>query len=150
MVVVMFMRVKSEAAGHIKQFFNEIKSRFNEIESRFNRKPKYTRFDNGKELVNAEVKKWVAEKGIVIETTAPYSPSQHGMAEQMNRTLIEGTHAMLFGRSLPPSLWAEAVTHCVYIRNHSPTQALGNWTPFEVWHSLKPDVSHFQEFGQDI
>ena len=143
MVVVMFMKAKSEAAGHIKQFFNE-------IESRFDRKPKYAHFDNGKQLVNTEVKRWAAEKGIVIETTAPYSPSQHGTAERMNRTLIEGTHAMLFAKGLPPSLWAEAVTHCAYIRNRSPTQALGNRTPFEAWHGSRPNVAHFQEFGRDI
>ena len=143
MVTVMFMRAKSEAAGHIKQYVNE-------IERKFDRRTKYLRFDNGKELVNAEVKKFAAEKGIVIETTAPYSPSQHGTAERMNRTLLELTRAMLIGQKLPPSLWAEAVTHATYIRNRSPTQALGNRTPFEAWHGSRPDVRHFQEFGRDV
>ena len=27
------------------------------------------------------MKKWVAEKGITIETTAPYLPSQNGIAK---------------------------------------------------------------------
>ena len=143
MVTVMFMKVKSEAAGHIKQFVNE-------IERRFDRKTKYLRFDNGKELVNAEMKKWAAERGIIIETTAPYSPSQHGTAERMNRTLLELTRAMLIGAALPPSLWAEAVAHATYIRNRSPTRALGNGTPFEAWHGKRPDVRHFQEFGRDV
>ena len=143
MVTVVTMKVKSEATGHIKQYVNE-------IERRFDRKPKYLRFDNGKELVNAEVKKFAAEKGIVIETTAPYSPSQHGTAERMNRTLLELTRAMLIEKNLPPSLWAEAVTHATYIRNRSPTQALGDRTPFEAWHGSRPDIGHFQEFGRDV
>ena len=143
MVTVMFMKAKSEATGHIKQYVNE-------IERRFDRKTKYLRFDNGKELVNAEVKKFAAEKGIVIETTAPYSPSQHGTAERMNRTLLELTRAMLIEKKMPPSLWAEAVTHATYIRNRSPTQALESRTPFEAWHGSRPDVGHFQEFGRDV
>ena len=143
MTVVMVMKKKGEATDMIKKFFNE-------IESRFDRKAKYARFDNGKELVNSEVKKWAGEKGIVIETTAPYSSSQHGTAERKNRSLLEGTRAILIAQNLPPSLWAEAVTHCAYIGNRSPTRALGNRTPFEAWHGSKPHVAHFQEFGRDV
>ena len=142
MVTIMFMKNKSEAAGLIKQYVNE-------IERRFDRKPKYLRFNNGKELVNTEVKKFAAEKGIVIETTSPYSPAQHGTAERMNRTILELTRAMLIEKNLPASLWAEAVTHATYIRNRSPTQALGNRTPYEAWHGSRP-VRHFQEFGRDV
>ena len=63
---------------------------------------------------------------------------------------MEGTRAMLIAKSLPPSLWAVAVTHATYVRNRSPTQALGNRTPYEAWHGSKPDVLHFQEFGRDV
>ena len=62
------MKTKGEATNYIKQYINEIKKKFD-------RKPKYLRFDNGKELVNREVSQWAVEKGIAIETTAPYSPS---------------------------------------------------------------------------
>jgi hypothetical protein len=51
------------------------------IEKKFRRTLKFLCFNNGKELVNKEIEKWAAEKGIVIKTTAPYSPSQHGAAE---------------------------------------------------------------------
>ena len=99
--------------------------------------------------MNTKVKKFAAEKSIVIDTTTPYSPSQHSTAERMNRTLLELTCAMLIERKLPPSLWAEAVTHATYIPNCSPMQALGDHTPFEAWHGSRPDVGHFQEFGRD-
>jgi hypothetical protein len=68
------MKTKGEATAQIKAYVAV-------IEKKFGRTPKYLCFDNGKELVNKEVEKWAAEKEIVIETTAPYSPSQHGAAE---------------------------------------------------------------------
>jgi hypothetical protein len=139
----LFMKGKGEATERIKKYILE-------IEKKFSRTPKYLRFDNGKELVNKEVTRWAAEKGIVIETTALYSPSQHGTAERFNRTLMELAQAMLIARGLPPFLWAEAVAHAAYIRNRSPTKALNGMTPHEAWTGEKPDVSHFREFGCDV
>ena len=142
-VTVFFMKTKDEATNYVKQYLTE-------IEKKFDRKPKYIRFDNGKELVNKEMIRWAAEKGIVIETTAPYSPSQHGTAERMNRTLLELARAMLIEMGLRPSLWPEAVAHATYIRNRSPTRALENKTPYEAWHGKRPNVRHFKEFGSDV
>ena len=73
------------------------------------------RIDNGKELINEEIKKWAAERGIILETTAPYSPSQNGVAEWFNRTLLELARAMLIAKNLPTFLWDEAVSHANYI-----------------------------------
>jgi transposase InsO family protein len=109
-VTTLFMKWKSQATERIKAYINT-------IEKKFDRNPKYLRFNNGKELVNKEVERWAAEKEIVIETTAPYSPSQHGMAERFNHTLLELAHAMLIAKNLPAFLWPEAVAHAAYIRN---------------------------------
>ena len=137
------MKNKGEATARIKAYVAAIEKKFGQI-------PKYLRFDNGKELVNKEIEKWAAEKGIVIETTAPYSPSQHGAAERFNRTLLELGRAMLIEKNLPAFLWPEAVAHAAYIRNRSPTRALDGKTPHEAWTGRKPDVSHFREFGCDV
>ena len=104
--------------------------------------PKWIRFDNGKELVNEETRKWANEKGIIIETTAPYSPSQNGVAEIFNRTLLELARAMLISSKLPTFLWDEAISHTNYLRNRAPTRALQGKTPLEAWTGQKPNVSH--------
>jgi len=62
---------------HIKEHANKIKQCFGKALT-------FLRVDNGKELVNEEVKKFCAEEGITIETSAPYSPSQNGIAEHFN------------------------------------------------------------------
>jgi transposase InsO family protein len=109
-VTTLFLKTKDQAGSRIKEHVNM-------IEKQYTRLPKYLRFDNGKELVNEGLKKWAAEKGIIIETTAPYSPSQNGVAERFNRTLLELARAMLFEKNLPVFLWDEAVAHAAYLRN---------------------------------
>jgi IS30 family transposase len=142
-VIVLFLREKGEAAIRIKE-------RVGKVKQRFGKGPTYLRVDNGTELVNEKVKKFCAQEGITIEQSAPYSPSQNGIAERFNRTLIELVRAMLIEKGLPTFLWDEAVSHATYIRNRSPTKALKGKTPYEAWTGKKPDVSHFREFGCDV
>jgi len=77
-----------------------------------------------------------------LQLTAPYSPSQNGMAEQMNQTLVELAHAMLITSSLTEFLWEPAVAHAAYIRNHFYTTALVDRTPYQGWFGIKPNVVH--------
>jgi Integrase core domain len=85
---------------------------------------------------------WCKEQGIEIHLTAPYSPSQNGVAERMNRTLAELGHAMLIGNDLPEFLWEYSIMHAAYLRNHTYTKHLPNSTPYQGWHNEKPNVAH--------
>lgn len=108
------------------------------------------RADNGTEFVNAEVRKWLDDNGIKLELTAPHSSAQNGIAERVNRTIVENARAMLIGQKVPWFLWPEAMAYATYIKNRSPTRALGDKTPDEVFWGKKPNVSHLQEFGSRI
>ena len=54
--------------------------------------------------MNAAFKAFCAGKGIVMEFTSPYSPAQNGIAKQLNRTLLEHAHAMMFAKQVPKLL----------------------------------------------
>ena len=54
----------------------------------------------------------------------PKSPEQNGVAECMNRTLVETLCFMLVDAKLPHSFWAEALSTAVYLKNRCPTKAL--------------------------
>ena len=138
-----FMKTKGEA-------FDQIKEQVAKIEQKFGRAPRWIRIDNGKKFVNKEMKKWAAERGITIETTAPYSPSQNGIAEHLNWTFLEMARAMIIEKGLPKFLWDEAVAHANYICIRSPTRALESQMPYEAKTSKKPNISHLWEFGCDI
>ena len=105
---VLFLKRKSDAYQRIREYGAVVKRKFR-------KPPKYMRFDNGAELVNSETRNWASEKGIIIETTAPYSPSQNGIAEHFNRTLLELTRTMLIEKQLLAFLWDEAVAHAIYL-----------------------------------
>ena len=141
--MTLFLQTKDQAQAWIKEYVNMIENKHLQL-------PKYLWFDNGKELVNEELKRWFAGKGIIIKTIAPYSPSQNGVAKRFNRTLLELACAMLFKKNLPIFLWDEAVAHAAYLHNQAPTQALDGTTPFEAWTGEKPSVGHLCEFGCDI
>jgi len=56
--------------------------------------------------------------------------------------------AMLFQSGLPKYLWAEAINHSVWIRNHAITRSIpGKMTPFELATGDKPDMSNVHEWG---
>jgi transposase InsO family protein len=83
------------------------------------RKPKGIQMDCGKEFVNEKLKTWCNERGIEIRFTAPYSPSQNGVAERMNRTLVKLARAMINANELPEFLWEYVALHAAYLRNRS-------------------------------
>ena len=83
-----------------------------------------------------------------MEQMAPYSPAQNGIAEHVNKTLLEHAWTMIFSKNISKHLWPEAITYACYIKNRSPTRALGsNTMPYEVFHKRKPNIFRLQEFG---
>ncbi|GBP67662.1 Probable RNA-directed DNA polymerase from transposon BS [Eumeta japonica] len=83
----------------------------------------------------------------LLSTSNPYTPQQNGLSERMNRTLVERAKCMMFNADLSKNYWAEAVTTAAYIINRSPTHALSDITPHEVWTGQKPDLSNIRIFG---
>ena len=65
----------------------------------------------------------------------------------MNRSLMEKARSMLSGARLGQEFWALAVDTACYLKNRSPTSALVDKTPYEVWSSQKPSVAHLRVFG---
>lgn len=94
-------------------------------------------------IVNKEFEKYLLDKGIHHELSAPYSSAQNGVAERINRTLMESAHAMMAQAGLSDKYWAEAVVTGTYIRNRVPTRLLKeSATPFQKWYGRKPNLSH--------
>ena len=120
-----------------------------EAERQTGKKLKVLRSDNGGEYTSKAFEDYCSSKGVRREKSISYTPQQNGVAERMNRTLMECVRAMLTHAQLDKSLWAEAVTSAVYVRNRSPTSALKQKTPYQVWTGKIPDVRHFRVWGCD-
>jgi transposase InsO family protein len=87
------------------------------------------RTDNGREFYGNEFEEFCKKCGIARQKTTPYTPQQNGVAERMNRTLMEKSRCMLNGVGLGKELWAEAVGIACYLVNRSPPSALDDTTP---------------------
>ena len=104
------------------------------------------RTDNGGEYVNQDLKLHLNTNGIIHELTPPYAHESNGVAERLNRTILEMVRAML--GSLNKRLWAQAVHTAIYIKNRLPHSAVKDQTPYEALHQTKPSISHLQPFGR--
>ena len=114
------------------------------VENSIGQKLKTLHTDNGGEYTSAEFTMYLKKEGVRHEFTVPKTPQQNGVAERMNRTLVEVVCSMLSDAKLP---WAEALSTAVYLCNRSPTTAVQGKTLFEAWTKEKPDVGHLKAFG---
>ena len=136
-----FLKTKSES--EVAQVFQEFHAM---AERQSGRKLKVIRTDNGKEYVNATVKKHLNKHGIVHQKSNAYTPEQNGMAKRANRSIVERARCMLYMAKLAKHFWAEAVAMAVYLLNRSPTKG-NEVTPEEAWTGKKPNLSHIRIFG---
>ncbi|GJY57324.1 putative ribonuclease H-like domain-containing protein, partial [Tanacetum coccineum] len=86
-----------------------LKNFIKEIENLVDEKVKIIRSDNGTEFKNKVMDDFCREKYIKREYSVARTPQQNGVAERMNRTLIEAARTMLADSKLPTTFWVEAV-----------------------------------------
>ncbi|CAH9081524.1 unnamed protein product [Cuscuta europaea] len=137
---VYFQKAKSESFEN----FRKCKAL---VEKQSGKVLKALRTDRRGEFISNEFTHFCDEHGIRRELTTPYTPQQNGVAERKNRTVVEMARSMMKARQLPNQFWSEAVATAVYLLNISPTKAVQDATPFEVWRLKKPTVSHLKIFG---
>ena len=53
------------------------------------------------ELTSTEFENYLKKEGVKHESSVPKTPEQNGVAERLNRTLVEAVRAMLIQTKLP-------------------------------------------------
>ena len=138
---VMYMTQKSQALECFKEYQAMVEGPIGE-----QIRILYT--DRGGEYVGKVFKRYLMSQQIDHEETDAESPEQNGVAERLNRTVMDKARAMVAHMGLCMGFWAEAVNPANYLRNRSPCQSLkGHITPLEAWHGKKPDIAHLCTFG---
>uniref|UniRef100_A0A2N9EW40 Integrase catalytic domain-containing protein n=1 Tax=Fagus sylvatica TaxID=28930 RepID=A0A2N9EW40_FAGSY len=108
---------------------------------------KCLRTDNGGEYTSNEFENYCSEYGIRHEKTVPGTPQHNGVAERINRTIVEKVRCMLRMAKLPKSFWAEAVQTACYLINRSPSVPLDFDIPERVWTGEDASYAHLKVFG---
>ena len=120
------------------------------LENVTGQKLKVFRSDRGGEFMSKSFENFLKSRGILHQLATADAHAQNGVAERMNRTLLEQSRAMLCDSGVPKSFWGEAVATAVYVRNRSPSTSIpSNTTPYELWSGRQPIVRHLRVFGCD-
>jgi hypothetical protein len=113
-------------------------------------KIKRLRSDRGGEYTGNDFTKYLKEQGTERRLTTRDTPQHNGVAESLNRRLLERVRAILHHSQLPSALWGEAIMFAIWLKNRTSTRALGNTTPYERLYKSKPDLSGVPEWGQKV
>ena len=72
----------------------------------------------GKNTSN-EFENYLRQHGIKHQTTMPYNPQQDGVAERMNRKILNMVRSVMFFKNVKLMFWANEVLCDVYIDRKS-------------------------------
>jgi hypothetical protein len=121
------------------------------LNTQYNVKVKTLHTDRGGEFLSDEFTEHLNAAGTTRNLTVHDTPEHNGIAERLNRTLLEKVRAMLHASGLPKNLWGEAVKHAVWLKNRTSTRALpDNKTPYEMVYNKKPNLANLHEFGTKV
>ena len=102
-------------------------------ENQINKRIKCIRTDNGGEYTNKKFTYLCRHAGIIHQTTVSYSPQQNGLAERINRTLMERARCMIAWNSVDKQWWAEAINTAAYITNRILCSFSKSKIPIEIF-----------------
>jgi transposase InsO family protein len=111
---------------------------------------KRLRSDRGGEYTGTEFSNFLQAQGTERRLTTHDTPQHNGVAESLNRRLVERVRALLHHSGLPKTLWAEALHFAVWLKNRTSTRALGIVTPFERLTKSKPNLAGVPIWGQRV
>ena len=106
--------------------------------------------DRGGEYLSNTFTSFLNQQGTERHLTTHDTPQHNGIAESLNRRLMERVWAFLIQSGLPQALWAEAANHAIWVKNRSLTKVLGNVTPLERLTGQKPNLAGVLEWGQQV
>nr|GEW97454.1 putative ribonuclease H-like domain-containing protein [Tanacetum cinerariifolium] len=137
---VFFLTTKDETSEILKTFITR-------IENQLDYQVKVIGCDNGTEFKNSIINQFCDMKGIKREFSVPRTHQQNGVAERMNKTLIEAGRTVLVDFKLPTTFWVEAINTTCYVLNRALVIKPHNKTPYELIHGIPQLINFMKPFG---
>ena len=152
-VYVAFCQYKSQAKDRFKEFLDWVQKmgyKCNLLNS--DGGGEYTSNENAKVL--SEFQKICVDNNIEQNFTSAHTPAQNGIAERVNRTLVEHARCLLIDAGLSRKFWSLAVKHVAYCRNrfwhqkHHVSANVGS-SAFQHLHGKAPKLGNLRVWGCD-
>src|SRR5260370_30357806 len=111
--------------------------------------------DGSGEYTSAAFSSYLAENRIKCELTNAYTPQENGVSKHVNCTLnnlacsmIADAKVVLQTKSLPASLWSQAIHHVAWIKNRTLTRSIeSKFTLYQIYFGKKPSLKSLHLFG---
>ena len=110
------------------------------IERQFGDAVKGLRTDNATDFLNRELSDFLKSKGIIHQTSCPYTPRQNGLAERKIGDIVDKARTLLIQSSAPLNLWGFAVMTSSHLINRLPSRILNLQSPIEILETFYPSV----------
>ncbi|KAL0285929.1 UNVERIFIED_CONTAM: Retrovirus-related Pol polyprotein from transposon RE2 [Sesamum angustifolium] len=115
-----------------------ITSFYNEIYTQFSVNIRILRTDNVLEFVQKSVSDFCNSKGILHQTSCPYTSQQNGVAECKHRHLLDVARTIMTHMHVPKLYWGDVVLTACYLINRMPSTVLNGDTPYSCLFLDKP------------
>ena len=92
----------------------------------------------------------LAVAGTARKLTTHDTPQLNGIAEHLNRTLLECIRAFAHESGLSQFLWGESLRHTSWLKNRTATRALDGKTPFEALYGQPLDLQSLRIWGCQV
>ena len=106
--------------------------------------------DRGGEYLSEAFDSHLAAAGTARRLTVHDTPQLNGVAERLNRTLLERIRAFTHTSGLPKYLWGEALRHATWLKNRTATRALDGKTPHQALLGHAPNLANLQPWGTKV
>jgi transposase InsO family protein len=106
--------------------------------------------DHGSEYLSRAFDQHLKKVGMVRKLTTHNTPQLNGVAERLNRPLLERICALIHTSGLPKSLWGEALRHAAWLKNRTAMCTLNGKMPFEALYGRPPDLSTLRFWGSQV
>ena len=144
------IQFKSETDSHVMQITRH-------YEKLTKQSVVFLRCDGGGEYKSEEFLEFLSNKGIVKESTTPYTPQHNGKAERMMRTLADTARSIMIHSNSPTILWSLAYDTAAFIYNRTHITTIQNQfkssvnkTPYELIYGIKPSINYLKTFGCNV
>ena len=78
--------------------------------------------------------------------TVSENSHQNGVAERMERTILEHARSMRIHEELPKQFLADVINTAIYLINRGPSVALNCGIPEEAWTEKELNLNHMRTF----
>ena len=140
MMTVMFLKQKSDAFQMFKWYLARVEKEIGKI-------LKCLRFDKGGEFISNKFEMFCNDRGVKIQTSAPRTPTQNGIVERMNKSIMDYARKLIMEKNDALRYQREVVSTIVYTLNHVQVKKGTHLTSFELWYGYSPNVKYFKAFG---